>query len=215
MQINNINNHLSFGRVIRLETNFQWNSDAAPNETNSRIRAIIDTVSGKESSMYDKDISNKIGETLKSLIIDYKPESGIYIKDYGNKTLIFTGEDAIKLKKDSEETKRRLINTFEKLSSSDNLDEFEQLILQSEMLQETVKAIIKEEKSEKPTDAEENGKDGKPETVLKFNLDSHDILESIEYSSTGSKDGTIPKKDIFLDIEQIKKIKETSVAWII
>ncbi len=207
MHINNTFNNLSFGRVIRLETSSDWNSEKVPGKVNTNVRAVLDTIttelprenaqeaSKDKAKKEERDLPKNMGEALRGLIIDYRAETGIQARKYGNTTLIFTGDDVIKLKQKEEQNQKEL-NAFEKeikeLSKKDNLEGFKQDLVNSEMLQIVAKEAMKKNQGDEILDMAENGKDGKADTTLKVRLNSVYDIEKVEYTSTGSKDDTIP-----------------------
>lgn len=99
MRVNNINTNTSFSRAIRvLDAQTGHISSKYDDEKMSSIRELQNVLNSGESEVYPDSTAQKIRIFFKQILGDYNGENGIIIKPFGKEIILFSGEEARKLK---------------------------------------------------------------------------------------------------------------------
>lgn len=174
----NFNNNLNFKRAIELQAyncdiddcfNYQFNKPMP------KVQAVIDAITGKPNSIYDKETSTKIGQFLRAQIEDYSPKTGLFSARIEGATYIYTGEDAKKA--------RNIQNTMKNELKAFENDPEEFSGSKYETLQKIEKQNIYLRRDKALVEMVENGAHGKRDTSLVLDSKDGKKVNQIKYWS--------------------------------
>ena len=175
---------ISFQRAIKITSDTDPMFDYKEHKLDPATMAVVDTMKGTRSSVYDKETSRKIGSFLRSQIGDYDRQTGIYARRIEGNPYIFTGEEARKAREINAQAKKELIKLEEEYAKGpdSSMPLSKQVELKSEKLHKIFRQNIFIRRDQNLLKMVEDGDDiEKPETKLLFNMDNNGKLKSIMY----------------------------------
>lgn len=167
---------ITFGRAIKIEsdTNFY---DKKGFNVDPASQSVIDTIEGKNFSTYNKETSAKIREFLKAQIGDYSKKTGVYARRINGEIYLFTGKEA----KEARNINRQARIDFENAAASSGAERRCRKIL--------------EQRDKEMLGLVEDGKFGKPDTKIIFNMHKHSpVLKSVAYASAYDSEGKVVRE---------------------
>jgi len=179
--------NLNFGRAIKIQTNLDNIKGKNPDYAlENVIASLYGTLS--ESSIYDSETSKEIGAFLRAQIGDFDSnERTLYLRKLGNDRYLFTGNEAVKVRKldgmylyQMSEYKAK---EKEALSDSSSMQEIADY---KERCNE-YKEEMDREKEEKLLEMVEDGTYGKDKSEIVLNFDDENKLTEMQYRSSASK----------------------------
>ncbi len=179
--------NINFGRAIKIQTNLDNIKGKNPDYAlENVIASLYGTLS--ESSIYDSETSKEIGTFLRAQIGDFNSnERTLYLRKLGNDRYLFTGNEAVKVRKlDSMylyQMSEYKAKEKEALSDSSSMQEIADY---KERCNE-YKEEIDREKEEKLLEMVEDGTYGKDKSEIVLNFDDENKLTEMQYRSSASK----------------------------
>ena len=175
---------ISFQRAIKITSDTNPMFDYKEHKLDPATMAVVDTMKGTRSSVYDKETSRKIGSFLRAQIGDYDRQTGIYARRIGGYPYIFTGEEARKAREINAQARKELIELEEEYAKGpdSSMPLSKQVELKSEKLHKIYRQNIFIRRDQNLLKMAENWDNiEKPETKLLFNMDNNGKLKSIMY----------------------------------
>lgn len=194
---------ISFQRAIIVYSN--TNSAPIKEKTDGATLAVLNTMKGENSSVYDKETSRKIGSFLRAQIGDYNNKTGMYIRRVNGRVCLFTGEEVKKARQIVEDAKKEAKELDERYSAGadSSMPLSEQVALQSEKLHKILRQNVFLERDRKLLAMTEHGfynPKGKNDTQLFLSMGDDNKLRKIEYLNCNYSGQKHVKKEAVLTI---------------
>lgn len=175
---------ISFQRAINVYST--TNSAPIKEKTDGATLAVLNTMKGGNSSVYDKETSRKIGSFLRAQIGDYNNKTGMYIRRVNGQVCLYTGEEAKKARQIVEDAKREAKELDERYSAGadSSMPLSEQVVLESEKLHEILRQNVflkRDRKLLAMTEDDIYNPKGKNDTQLCLFMGDDNKLRKIEY----------------------------------
>lgn len=194
---------ISFQRAIKIDSTANPYTNYKDHKIDPATMAVIDTMKGGVSSVYDKETSRKIGNFLRAQIGDYDRKTGIYARRIEGYPYIFTGEEAKKAREINQNARREFEELEERylIGPNSSMPLSKQTELESESLHRIYRQNIFIRRDKKLLEMVEDGdKYDKPHTYLRFDIDKSGKLKEITYNSYKEEGRSFVEKQASLTI---------------
>ena len=188
MKINNLNNSISFKRVINVET--PMSIDSKKGEIDKRTIELAKVLNNRHSSLYTQEEAESIKTFFKTILGDYDGRTNIEIRkpNAGKNVILLSGKDAKVIKKMEQEAALKKKSIQKSNSLSNRRKKEEQALLTENINLEIYRRL-------------ENGDKGKQKTYIdlesrgtKSNKINYFKYWSINNFFTSIKDGAVQKQ---------------------
>ena len=180
MRVNNINARASFARVIAISDERTGKISKYDDEKMNSLSELQNVLNGHRSSIYSNNAAQKIRNFFKDILGDYNGKNGITIRSFGDDVILFSGEEANKLKQLEHQA------NYAK-------DQVQCLCNMKRKRKDGIIKNLKRKLTANALDMHENGKNDKPQSFIKLNFEDKFVkngqklplqrINNISYSS--------------------------------